>query len=259
MREDMFKVIVERPRWGSRARARNHAIDLGEEASAHESTAQRHRDRFKNLNENLAPLKRWLEGQVDRPWDKVYSELSARIDRRNTVQAHVLQHLEDFVAIRVIEIDGELFIARDGAPQPLVDRWRAWRLYVDPRTGILRRNRHYDRFMRERREQNRHRWDAVCPHPMRLVSATLQLHQLGGLWFAVEVRKIPPAPRANGKATGPLDVLRRRDAWTCPLWHDEGTLPSNRSLYGRTDLYAVAKRQLDRNELRRHGLANDNA
>src|SRR5688572_6096349 len=222
MREDMFKVIVERPRKGGGASARfEPRPDADTDAPQRESLKARFRGNTKWLNENLAPLRRWLEGQVDRPWDKVYAELSARIDRRNTVQAHVLQHLEDYVAIRVIEIDGELHVARHGEPRPLIDTWRAWKLYVDPRTGILRRNRHYDRVMRERREVSRHRWDPVCPHPMRVVSGTLQLHRLDGLWFAVDVRPLPPVPKPGQIAKAPLDVLRRRDAWKCPVWHDE--------------------------------------
>ena len=33
----------------------------------------RERGGFKVLNENLAPLRRYLEAQVGRPWDKIYS------------------------------------------------------------------------------------------------------------------------------------------------------------------------------------------
>jgi hypothetical protein len=75
MREDMFKVIVERPRRGGRMRTRTGRIfRASEEVSSKLGMKQGYFDR-KWLNENLSPLKRWLESQANRPWDKVYSEL----------------------------------------------------------------------------------------------------------------------------------------------------------------------------------------
>jgi hypothetical protein len=260
MREDMFKVIVERPRKGGGATPRHERRpDADTEGPAREPLKARFGRNTKWLNENLAPLRRWLERQVDRPWDKVFSELSARIDRRNTVQAHVLQHLEDFVAIRVIDLGGVLHVVRHGEPVPLVGKWSGWKLFVDPRTGILRRNRDHDRIRRELRERHKHRWDPVCPHPRRIVSATVQLHRIDGVWYAVELEPIPPAPpKGSHWRDPPLDVLRHRNAWQCPAWEGERGAASNRDLFGDRAVYAAAKRQLDRNELRRHGLTNDN-
>jgi len=39
--------------------------------------------------------------QLGRPWNKVFSEICAGIDRRNTVQQHIHQHIRDFIAIEV--------------------------------------------------------------------------------------------------------------------------------------------------------------
>jgi hypothetical protein len=257
MRKDMFKVIVERPRWGSGARARNRAVDLDDEASARETTAHRDRDRFKSLNENLNPLKRWLEAQVGRPWDKVYAELCEGIDRRSTVQQHIHQHVEDFVAVRVVRVRGELWSGNGLRPMPL-EQVRQ-RLYVDPDTGLLRANRAAIRARRAERAawSMRRRRAGECPHPRRIVSATLQLHRLDGLWFAVEVRTIPPAPpQGSHWREAPFDVLRQCNAWQLPAWHDVDGQLANATLYGRHDAFAAGKRQLDRNELRRHGLQN---
>ncbi len=52
------------------------------------------------LNENLAPLKRFLGKQVGRPWDKVYSEIAENLKPTSTVQQHVRDHIEDFVALK---------------------------------------------------------------------------------------------------------------------------------------------------------------
>ncbi|HXR89832.1 MAG TPA: hypothetical protein VN750_06060, partial [Steroidobacteraceae bacterium] len=92
---------------------------------------------YLDLNENLQPLRRYLQAQIGRPWDKVYSEICARIDRRNTVQQHIHQHIDDFIAIKVREKDGKLIAVGRGDPREL---WYG-ELYVDPRTGIIREYR----------------------------------------------------------------------------------------------------------------------
>ena len=56
---------------------------------------QQHRGGLKLLNENLAPLRRYLERQVGRPWDKVYSEIAEGLRVASTVQRHVRDHLRD--------------------------------------------------------------------------------------------------------------------------------------------------------------------
>ena len=152
MRSDMFKVIVERPRRSKH----NHA------------QAARRRDdpdgprqpgmragcgRPPSLNENLMPLQRFLRAQIGRPWNKVYSEISAGIDRRNAVQQHVFAHLDDMTATQVERRDGRwvdlkcknIYFQRMGVlRQPL---------YVDPRTVLIRPNKQYRSRAVERRVQ----------------------------------------------------------------------------------------------------------
>src|SRR5580692_1326951 len=113
MREDMYKVIVERPRRGKEG----------------DATAAR--------------LRRYLHAQIGRPWNKVFGEICAGIDRRNTVQQHIHQHIRDFIAI---DVD-----VRNGRLVDLAADWRIlWRdsgisqaLYVDPGTGLIRPNKHF--------------------------------------------------------------------------------------------------------------------
>jgi hypothetical protein len=62
--------------------------------------------RTKILNEHLGPLRRYLDRQIGRPWDKVFSEICARIDRSNAVQDHVRDHVADYVTTHVLLIDG---------------------------------------------------------------------------------------------------------------------------------------------------------
>jgi len=80
MREDMPKVIVERARRGD-CRARKGRARSLDELPSKEGMRRRYAvsGDWKELNENLAPLRRYLERQVGRPWNKVYSEISLRL------------------------------------------------------------------------------------------------------------------------------------------------------------------------------------
>ena len=94
MREDMARVIVERPRINPRNTRKGRARSL-DELPPHEGMrrAQALRGDRKQLNEILAPLRRYLESQVGRPWSKVYAEIAAGLRVDSTVQQHVRDHL----------------------------------------------------------------------------------------------------------------------------------------------------------------------
>ena len=122
MREDMSRVIVERPRFRPTPR-KGRPLPL-DDLPCHQGMRRPYvlAGNPKELTENLAPLRRYLERQVGRPWDKVYSEIARHLRIDSAVQQHVRDHLGDFVAFGAAE-----------------RRFR--RLYVDPRTGILKRGR----------------------------------------------------------------------------------------------------------------------
>jgi hypothetical protein len=102
MRDDMARVIVERPRipdFKDRRKGRSRPLEA---LPAHEGMRRPHllHGDGKTLNENLRPLRRYLERQVGRPWDKVYAEIAANLRVDNAVQQHVRDHLRDFVAVK---------------------------------------------------------------------------------------------------------------------------------------------------------------
>src|SRR5580704_9016317 len=185
MRSDMHKVIVERPRmlrskWKNRKTAlrlsetqRAQAIGDAEDYDSGRSRASSARHE-KYLNENLAPLKRYLMGQAGRPWDKVYSEICRTIDTRSAIGLHVLQHVEDFIAVDTFLENGKV-----------CERNRRWfmqarGLYVHPVTGIIRRAKRR-RFQSERAELS-----------LLAVSETLEFEKIDGLWFQMEYRMCSP-------------------------------------------------------------------
>lgn len=258
MRQDMYKVIVERPRRGGGSKSEMPAPDDLEDSPRQEGLRKRHRSR-KWLNENLRPLERFLASQVGRPWNTVYSELCAGIDRRNTVQQHIHQHLEDFVAIKVIEIDGELCANRRWrVHEPLSSSWSA-KYYVHPEHGILLINHFRIDTRRKQRRQRQiahaERNGGVRPD-LRVVDPENQLHRIGGVWYRIEVAPLPGAGIADEV---PIDALRRIPDDQCPVRDDSRKVASNLTLFGRHDLYARSKRQLNARELKHYRLRNDNA
>src|ERR1043165_6998205 len=114
MRSDMDKVIVERPRHGSRMRGHGKGYRRDWQRIAASELPKRERIKpqrgsSKSFNEHLGPLRRYLQKQVGRPWDKVYAEICAQVSRDTVVQKHVHTHLMDYVATDVIDIDGVLY------------------------------------------------------------------------------------------------------------------------------------------------------
>lgn len=115
MRKDFSKILVERGRIKSKNRQgsepfnfsfnQNSGWDEESDAKYHNhpiSLRKQHilEQNAKQLNENLGPLKRFLQSRVGHKWDNVYSEIRANINPGNAVQAHVLQHLEHYVFTR---------------------------------------------------------------------------------------------------------------------------------------------------------------
>lgn len=269
MREDMFKVIVERPRLvNSNGYSRDGRKFRNDEDTATRLGMKRGYNWTKWLNENLAPLRRYLEKQVNRPWDKVYSEICATIDPRSTVKQHILQHIGDFVAINTYWLE-----TPDGGK--VIIRGRRWprkdflleestvKLYVHPRTGILLRNRRYISFdarKKKERQAQHERQFAV----RRELGEHEQLHCIEGIWYQVMLGVLPKpkiqARQIDGKWKKKTihescwDVVRKewvsREHGVVPTAKHQ---PSNLEMYGDSNKYAASKRQLNSQELKKHG------
>ena len=141
MRADMFKVIVERPRWGSRwiespkLKRSDHDLKcIG--LKRHARTRAPH----KWLNENLRPLERFLRSRRGQHWDTVFSEICEHLDTGSTVKMHVRQHLGDLVMFNIArgrfgELIHDGFVIRLDGPRR---RWSWHKFFVDPDDGVLK-------------------------------------------------------------------------------------------------------------------------
>jgi hypothetical protein len=271
MREDMARVIVERPRiksYGDRKGRRLKIDDLPTREGMRRARAER--GERKQLNENLAPLRRYLEKQVGRPWDKVYSEIAAHLRVDSAVQQHVRDHLRDFVAI---------------TPRRDIQPWRSsrgglwWqRLYVDPTNGLLCRT---DQLPEEKARQRAKRNRPAPPIDCIALAMDCELRLIDGHWFEV---RLAPVPEPVYRSCRELVELRRRRKFETraleaevdvrrlispPVWDVAekrmiavGPVVDDLSSWsryrrGRPDRrYAVSKRPLSTRELRRHGVHN---
>ncbi|MBX3430395.1 MAG: hypothetical protein KF779_12520 [Hyphomonadaceae bacterium] len=234
----MSKVIVERPRtgraWAGLRPGRTRALvdDDGEPIKAKGAREPKGREqKTKALNETLNPLKRYLASNVGRPWNKVYSEINEHLKPTSTVQQHVRDHLDDFVATKTRMKGGAVVVTpRFGGERALEDDWCLY--YVHPRTGLLRKNEKYKRWNARRREA-RQRADAERAARMRVVDAKTQLHLLKGAWWEVKLAKIPERQAYT-------DVVHRAGLSDMPL----------ELLYGRPGVYARDKQQLSKADMK---------
>jgi hypothetical protein len=155
MRPDLNKVLTEQPRRGSdsrnlktRARFKNYdeANDkryclpkTGKMLMSNRELGPH--DESKDFTDKLGPLKRWLDSQVGRNWDKVYSEVRRSFPNTNKQNHHLLDtHLMGYINRNVVvekSRKGRKVFSTDGhagkRELPSGD------IYVDPETHVLMR------------------------------------------------------------------------------------------------------------------------
>jgi hypothetical protein len=243
MRPDMSKVLVERPRkWRGPRRQLSKAEQL--DGPTFEGIRRSYRSP-RCLNENLQPLRRFLESRVGKYWPKVYAEICENLRPTSTVQQHVRDHLRDFVATNTSIKDDVIWVHDRWRPEPVESS--GCHFYVHPISQCLMRNKRRYGWNREH-EKRQQAITAEIHARRRDLGDGRQLHKLKGCWFEVRLARVPSLTRLHANSAAiPRDVVI--DAGMSGL--------SPRELYGWYDVVAVAKRQLGRRELKAYGLAND--
>jgi hypothetical protein len=239
MREDMSKVVVERPRSGHslpgykiRLRIRHYDPekdydDLPKRVSGSRSKYIRAGE-IKYFSDLLGPLRRFLRKNVGRPWDLVYSEMKQHLDDRKVTGRHVFEHVEDEVETHpLIGDDGELYRLRYGGEIAPI-----YGLYADPRTGLLCWS---DRkpWWRERRKSKAAREEGAY---VRLSANTCYV-KIKGIWYFIEY-KIYEKPGDCGQHKQPPLLLTVRKVSNSPI-------------------LILRKKQLSQKELKTAKLKND--
>ena len=211
MRPDFHQVLIERPRGGLRIKRqplpRLRVADWDGEDFVEPALPRARRTKY--FDDLIGPLRKWLRKQVNRPWDKVYSELCATIDRRTTVGEHLLDHVRMEVTVRC-ERDA------DGRLINIESRWRneVEGLYVDPKSGILRWKAQISRrqYQQQVRRQQRERLRDV-----RKLADDRLLQRIDGIWFELVVSLSEPLLERDQAEIHPGEyeqALRQQPLWS---------------------------------------------
>lgn len=252
MRQDMAKVIVERPRTRGGYARKGRAIS-DEFLPKNEGMKQPYGYNKKELNENLTPLRRFLLSCAGRPWNDVYSEISEHLRPTSTVQQHVRDHIKDYVVINPHKAaDGKLYEIRYWRGMQPIEKTQVL-LYVDPDTGILTKNpganntrgaKNTPGTWAYKKEQER---KEATTNLVQLTDGN-ELRCLDGIWYRFTWDIVPPAGQQalldiDGKEYIKRIPQRRTDLYT-------GMSAASDKMYRNT------KHQLNNRDLKFYGLAN---
>ena len=186
MRKDISKIIVERPRYNSKCVRKGRKVN-DELLPNRQGMRRPHLLGYnqKQLNENLAPLRRFLNSSVGRKWDDVYSEICKNLKITSTVQEHVRGHVTDFVALNIsIGKNGKLLLNTKYRTYE-IDSKVYFDLYVDPIDKILKN-------VPDKYKWNKHKYIRPVDKDHAIVD-DLDFYKIDGIWYTVDWEKVPDA------------------------------------------------------------------
>lgn len=184
MRPDMKKLLCERPRphdsWYSPVRNKSSARleDL-----PFTQSMSRGKYGTKVFGEYLAPLKRFINKQVGRKWNDVFSEICDQINGTNPVETHVLEHIDGYISIKVERVStaqSSTGLVHVGGVSKYQRRHnlRQGDLYVDPDDGVVKVAKDLVKRPTTKREPD-----------YRISSDNKTVfYKIEGLWYAFDVK-----------------------------------------------------------------------
>jgi hypothetical protein len=228
----MKKVVVERPRGQSSVPNRKFGARLRyipghdyEEQPKRVGISASYRDYGyceKWFTDVLGPLQRFLRRSVGRPWNDVYSEMCAGLDKRKTTGQHIFDHVKQMVAIHC-------FMGANGKVWHLFWHYpvEVEGLYVHPQTGLLCWAEPPNR-----RELKRKK---LLAEDVTWLEST---HETGfrkheGIWYRVTFKHVYIHWRQEPEKV--RDIFLKKDVWLGYGWN----------------LVVLAKKQCNREELKR--------
>lgn len=249
MREDMYKVVINRPRHASRYATKSKLRYLdGHDVPSRITGKQIFRYRKKAItkyfSDHVMPLKRFLFSQRGRKWDDVFSEICAQLDTGSTVKMHVHEHIDGFIVRKVrIDADGMYLGCGDwvnNLSRP--DQW--WPdLYVCPMDGRIKETKDLlaklGLVSARRQYQRSRRPKSTLKDSFRRLGDTEFLVLCHGIWYRFVVSA--PPETINGHLYSDRSIrneLRNNLKIEAPLWR------------------LISKKQLSSKELKKHGLKN---
>jgi len=232
MRSDMGKVVVERPRGQSYVPNRKFGARLRylpdrdyEEEPKRVGISASYRDYgysekwFKDL---LGPLERFLQKNVGRPWNQVYSEVCTTVDRRKITGHHLIVHLKWMVETNCfINAKGRICYW-SGNEEHRVDGF-----YVHPMTGVLWRA-----WPESNRESKRR---CLLAEEVTWLASSNEIgfRKHEGIWYRVTLKWL--FVHRNQELSKVRDIFLKKDVSLKYGWNS----------------VAIAKKQCNRDELKR--------
>lgn len=248
MRSDMQKVLTERPRVGTRysqvVRERFFdSRDPEDDGPLRDSMSWNRNGRTKHFNDHLTPVKRFLEKQVGRLWNDVWSEVCEHASLNSVQGRHLREHIEGYVERYVIEVRNKVPYVRapyNFYPDREGDGLRALspgELWVHPETGILHKNGNY--------KTN----DPKHENPDLKIIDEIYYGRRDGVWYELEMR-----PIARGSFYSGRDVFLNLDI---SGWDDASIYDSRidkvQRFYGKP-VCCIGKRQLNKKDKKKLGI-----
>lgn len=241
MREDMATVVTERPRVGLRFKApkglkKTYSREMRDECESHrEKIRQKWQTGYegKQFTDVLGPLYGYIFKQVGRRWDDVYSEICKNLPNNSLNTSHVRGHIEDFVEVQVMLIDGVPYDTRGVSPISNYGRW-PFAFYVHPITNILCK-------LAQKKSRWNHRSKVGIDVPCEDLK---QYHYIGDVWYVLTLKPWKePTDDRYWRHREVYDVGYKRS-----LSYNE-----RRDLFGG-DFLSVEKKQLNSKEVKKAGL-----
>jgi len=258
MREDIAKKLCERPRYGGggkyqlksdRRRGNNprNYDSLPKKESMRAVNIRGYNGKY--LNEFFPPLLGFLRKNVNRPWDKVYSEVCKHLNPSSTTQKHVFDHLlKHFVTLKPMY--------KEGSNVPYEVGWGGLReisghYYVD-KHGLLKA---------ADTPKARKRWEKIRKaryeayhNSRRPISGLEDYRRLDGIWYRILYRNLHVGESGYDVILRKEFVIGRYTNHTLDQENGVATTLTGEQLFGGRCRLAVAKRQISKKEIARHKL-----
>jgi hypothetical protein len=215
MRADLAKCTTERPRsgrgwatarkFGGRVKVhpdREH--DYPEEYGGFRSSSRNRQRNGKYFSDLLSPLRGAIRKNIGRPWNAVFSEFCAVLDRRGISGYHIWTHLMWEVATNTfLGEDGEVYVRMGFSGRP--DKVSGF--YVHPQSGLL--------LYRDLGSRRRLRIKASAEIPVP-GSEPQVYREIEGLWFRCVIsveRNQPPPHRVEEVVHRVKSASRKEIVW----------------------------------------------
>ena len=237
MRSDMQKVLTERPRRKGRYRDDSYVSRDPEDWGPGKESMSWHRyGRDKDFSDHLGPVRRFLESNIGRPWNKIWSEVCEHAKLNSVQGRHLRQHVWDYVEHNVVEIRNKVPYATS-RHNGLIEVNGFWE---HPKTGILHKNRDYVS-----------PWKKVPKpeNPDLKIIDDIYYGRIDGVWYELEMTIIEMSRFLGGRdkflniAISPLDSSIRYCSNVDKL----------QTTYGKR-IFCSNKRQLNKKEKKKLGI-----